>query len=358
MGILAKYFCKEFFKFFIFCHLIFLTIFLAIDFIQKIDNFIEANAAKSAMLAYFLYKTPFIIVQMVPVAALISVIVTFSLMKKNNEITALKASGVSVFRLSLPVMVASACLAIAVFLFSEFIVPYASSKSEGIWNKEVKKREQKRFYGRGHIWYRGDNAIYWIRHFDGKLKVMNEITFYFFDDSFHLIKRIEARRAIWTGDTWRIEEGSIQVPGNGGTYDFKAFKKMDLNLPERPEVFLRPVKRPEEMSYWQLKRFAEGVRLEGYNASRYLVDMNIKLAFPLISLVMVLIGIPITLGLKKGGTPLAVCVGIGVCFLYLVNMGFARSLGISGVLPPELAAWLANLIFLLLGIYLMMRLET
>ncbi|MBW1707947.1 MAG: LPS export ABC transporter permease LptG [Deltaproteobacteria bacterium] len=358
MGILAKYFCKEFFKFFVFCHLIFLTIFLAIDFIQKIDDFIEANTAKSAVLAYFLYKMPFIMVQMVPVAALISVIVMLSLMKKNNEITVLKASGVSVFRLSLPVVVASACLALVVFLFSELIVPYASSKSEGIWNREVKKRDQKRFYGRGHIWYRGDNAIYWIRHFDGKLKVMNGVTFYFFNESFHLIKRIEAQRAVWTGDTWRVEQGSIQVPGYKNTYDFKTFREMDLNLPERPEAFLRPVKRPEEMSYWQLKRFAEGVRLEGYNASRYLVDMNIKLAFPLISLVMVLIGIPITLRLKRGGTPLAVCVGIGVCFLFLVNMGFARSLGISGVLPPELAAWLANIIFLLFGIYLMMRLET
>jgi len=358
LGILAKYFCKEFFKVFLFCHLIFLTIYLTIDFIQKIDDFIEANAANSAMLAYFLYKIPFIMVQMVPVAALISVIVMFSLMKKNSEITALKASGVSVFRLSLPVVVASICLAIAVFLVSELIVPYASSRSEGIWNREVKKRDQKRFYGRGHIWYRGDNAIYWIRHFDDKLKVMNGITFYFFDESFHLIKRIEARRAIWTGDTWRVEQGSIQVPGDGGAYDFKVFKEMDLNLPEKPEVFLRPVKRPEEMSYWQLKRFAEGVRLEGYNASRYLVDMNIKLAFPLISLVMVLIGIPITLRLKRGGTPLAVCVGIGVCFLFLVNMGFARSLGISGVLPPELAAWLANIVFLLFGIYLMMRMET
>jgi lipopolysaccharide export system permease protein len=86
--------------------------------------------------------------------------------------------------------------------------------------------------------------------------------------------------------------------------------------------------------------------------------MNIKLAFPLINLVMVLIGIPIALGLKKGGTPLAVSLGIGVCFLYLINLGFTRSLGLSGVLPPYLAAWFATLVFFLVGIYLMMRLET
>jgi lipopolysaccharide export system permease protein len=133
---------------------------------------------------------------------------------------------------------------------------------------------------------------------------------------------------------------------------------MDLRLSEGPEAFMRSLKRPEEMSYWQLKRFAEGVRREGYSPTRYLVDMNIKLAFPLVSLIMALIGIPLTLGLRAGGTPLAVCAGIGVCFLYLLILGLARSLGLSGILPPHLAAWLSNIVFFLFGTYLMMHLET
>ncbi len=198
MRILTKYFYREFFRLFLVCHILFLAIYLSIDFIQKIDNFIEANAPKTAMLAYFFYKIPFVVVQMVPVAVLISVIVMFSLMKKNNEIVALKASGVSIFRMSFPVLLASLGIAVAVFILSELIVPYTSSKSQGIWNREVKKRDQKRFYGRGHIWYRGENAIYWIRHFDGKQKIMEGPTFYFFDESFHLTKRVQGRRAIWT----------------------------------------------------------------------------------------------------------------------------------------------------------------
>ena len=111
------------------------------------------------------------------------------------------------------------------------------------------------------------------------------------------------------------------------------------------------------MSYWQLKRYAERIRLEGYDATEYLVDMNIKLALPFINIVMVFIGIPIALGLKKGGTPLAVSLGIGVCFLYLANFGISRSLGLSGLLPPVLSAWSANVIFFFLGAYLMIRLE-
>jgi lipopolysaccharide export system permease protein len=358
MGILARHLNKEFFKLLALCLILFVSIYLITDFLQKIDNFTEAHVPKGSMLAYFFYKIPYITVQMVPVAALISVIVMFALMKKRNEIIALKACGMSIFMLLRHAVVASMGLAVAVFLFSELVVPYASSRSQAIWNQEVNKLEQDRDYGRDNIWYRGGKSIYWIRHFDAARMIMEDPVFYFFDNSFRLIKRIQGRRAVWVEDKWRVEKGVIQKALKGGAYDFVTFEEMHLRLPENPKAFLRPVKRPEEMSYWQLKRYAERVRLEGYDATRYLVDMNIKLAFPLINLVMVLIGFPIALGKRRGGIPLAVSLGVGGCFFYLVNLGLARSLGLSGVLPAYLSAWLANLIFLLFGIYLVMRLET
>jgi lipopolysaccharide export system permease protein len=358
MGILARYFCKEFFKLLALCQAIFVFLYLIIDFLQKIDNFVEAEASAGAMLAFLFYKVPLIAVQMAPVAALISVVVMFSFMKKNNEMTALKACGISVFRLSLPVLFASIGLSIAVFLFSELAVPYASSKSNDIWDRNVSKRDQGRFYGRNRIWYKGTNSIYWIRHFDGKRMVMEDPAFYFFDDSFHLIKRIDAQKAIWVGDRWRVQEGIIQKMGDEGVYNLSRFKEIDLRLKETPESFLRTVKLPEEMSYWELKRYAEKIAIEGYDDTRFLVDMNVKLAFPLLSFVMVLVGIPITLGLKRRGAPLAVSLGIAACFLYYLIFGLAQSLGYSGVLPPVLSAWLASLAFLFFGSYLMMRLQT
>ncbi|MCP4682534.1 MAG: LPS export ABC transporter permease LptG [Desulfobacterales bacterium] len=358
MGILSKYFCKEFLKLLLLCQVIFVFIYLIIDFLQKIDNFVEAQASKGAMLGYFFYKTPHIIIQMAPVAILISVIIMFSLMKKNNEITALKSCGVSVLGFSFPVILTALGLSIATFFFSELLVPYASSMSNDIWDKEVKKRDQGRFYGHNHIWYKGVDSIYWIRHFDGKKLIMEDPTLYFFDDSFHLKQKIDARRAIWTGDTWRLEQGMIHELRDDNTYGVKRFERKDIHLPERPDVFLKAVKRPEEMSYWELDRYAEKVRLEGYDVSGFLVDKHMKLAFPLICFVMVLLGIPVALGLGTGGPPLAVSLGILTCFLYLFIMGFTRSLGFSGALPPILSAWLANVIFFFLGIYLMMHLRT
>jgi len=358
MGILARYLSGEFFKLLVLCQSFFVFLYLVIDFIQKIDNFMEADASSYAMLLFFIYKIPLIAMQMAPVAALISVIILFSLMKKNNEIIALKASGISVFRLSVPVLISSLCLTIVVFLFSELVVPYASTKSNDIWQREVKKQDQKRFYNRSNIWYKKTKAIYWIRHFDGKQMVMEDPTFYFFDDSFHLIKRVDAKKAEWKEGKWKAAEGIIQKKKKGGAYTFERFERLDLMLPEGPESFLKTIKRPEEMSYWELKRYARKTAREGYDETRYLVDLNGKLAFSTLSFVMVLVGIPAALGMKKGGTPLAVSVGIAACFIYFLIHGLSRSLGLAGILPPIFSAWMASLAFLFFGIYLMMRTET
>jgi lipopolysaccharide export system permease protein len=221
----------------------------------------------------------------------------------------------------------------------------------------VKKKDPTRFYGHKHIWYKGADALYLIRRFDSKRNVMVDLSLYFFDKSFQLIKRIDARKGVWTGHNWKIQEGIVQEAKDEGGYSLMRFDEIQIELPEGPEVFVRPVRKPEEMSYWQLKRYAERVRIEGYDDTEYLVDMNIKLALPLVNLLMVLIGIPVALGIKRGGTPLAVSLGVGFCFLYLIHLGFLRSLGLSGMLPPVLAAWSANVIFFFLGIYMMMRLK-
>jgi lipopolysaccharide export system permease protein len=357
MKILSKYFRREFFKFFSFCLILFLTLFLVIDFVQKIDNFIEAEVTIDVVLSYFFYKIPFIILQMIPVAVMISVIVMFCLMKKNNEIMALQVSGLDILGVSKSVFIFTLFISILTFIISEAIVPYTSSRGNEIWNVEVEKQNPASFYGGGSIWYKSSNAIYWIKHFDGINKIMEHPSFYFFDDSFSLIKKIDARKGIWDDGVWKFEEGVLQERNQIGEYELNRFEDLDVKIPEAPEVFLRGEKNPEDMSFIQLRNFSEKISQEGYDDTKYIVDMNVKLAFPLVSLIMTVIGIPIALGLKKGSTPLAVALGVGVCFLYMVSLSFSRSLGLSGIFPPFFSAWAANIIFILLGLFLMFSLE-
>ncbi len=358
MKILTKYLSREFLKIFGLFLFSFLVMYLVVDFIMKIDDFIDAGVSKVLMFSYLFNNIPFIMVQLTPIATILSVIVMLCLMERHNEIIAAKACGINIFKLSKPLILVSLLISLTVFLVSELIVPHTSSRSNEIWDIDLKKKEGKRFYVQNNIWYKGAHSIFWIGHFDSMKKTMENVTFYFFDDAFRLEKRIDALKAVWTGDKWEIHEGIIQKSINEDRYSLKQFSEIDLSIPEKPDAFMRTMKQPEEMSYWQLKRYARRVQVEGYDATKYLVDMNVKLALPLINVMMILIGIPIALGLKRGGTPFAVSLGIGVCFLYYVSIGFSRSLGLSGMLPPVLSAWLANGVFLLLGSYLMIRMKT
>jgi lipopolysaccharide export system permease protein len=278
-------------------------------------------------------------------------------MKKNNEIMAMKSCGLDILKISQIMIILSLLVGLTVFLLSEIIVPYTSSRSNEIWKIEVHKQDPTRFYGSNQIWYKGTDSIYWIRNFDSEKRIMENPTFYFFNKAFRLTKRIDARRGIWKDNTWKIEEGIMQEARGDGGYELSKFNELYLEIPETPETFVRDVKLPEDMSYRELKQYSTRIRQEGYDNTRYLVDMNLKIAFPFVTIILVLIGIPIALGLNKGGTPLAVSFGIGSCFLYTIILSFSRSLGLSGIFPPILSAWSANLVFFFLGLYMMMGIE-
>ncbi len=356
--ILTRYMIREFSKILVICLSVFTAVYVIIDFLQKIDNFIEAGASRSVMASYFFYKTPYIVEQLLPSATLISVIVLLSIMRKNREITAMKACGLNLAAVFRSLVAVALLLSAGGFLFSEIVVRNAIEKSEDIWTYEVEKRDPgKYYYGYDQIWYRGEDRIYWIWSFDAESRVMDHPTFYFFDEAFRLRRKVGGHKAIWDHGTWVIHQGYEQVRQADGDYHMRRFDALRMDLPETPETFVRPVKLPEEMGYWELKRYASKVKLEGYDNTQYVVDMHIKLAYPFIILIMMLIGIPVPLIPKRVRTPLAVSFGMGIGFVYMLTFGFSRSLGLSGALPPVLSAWFANLVFLLFGLYLLSLVE-
>ena len=153
---------------------------------------------------------------------------------------------------------------------------------------------------------------------------------------------------------WQAINGSIIKCTEEG-YVSEIFQIMDLDIPERPEAFVQEELKPEELSYWQLKGFIQRIRAEGYDPTKYLVDLHIKIAFPFIVVIMILIGLPLTLKIQKGGAAVSVSAGIALAFLYLLVLGTCRALGFAGIFPPLLAAWLANGLFFFMGIYFLLR---
>jgi len=357
MKVLTKYISKEFIKLQVFCLIIFVFLFLMIDFVQSIDHFIGHKTSVGLISSYFLYKIPFIMVKMIPFATLISVVVLFRLMKNNREITAIKACGLNIINLSQVVLLISLIISLFTFIFSESVVPYTVSKSNELWDVEIFKRDPSKFYGSDQIWYKSANAIYWINHFDSVKNIMEDPTIYLFNNDFKLIKKMYSKKGIWEDGVWKFENAVVQELQADGDYNTKKYDALSLNIPETPDTFRKRLKQPEEMSYHQLKVYSTEVKNEGYDNTGYRVEISVKMAFPLVCFVLTLLGIPIALELKSGGIPLAVAAGMGLSMLYWLILSISKALGLAGVLPPFLAAWTANLLFIFAGIYLMMNVK-
>jgi lipopolysaccharide export system permease protein len=349
---------REFLKLFGFLVVSFVGIFNLFDFIEKVDNFMEAKVATSTLLSFFLLQVPEVTALMIPMAVLMATIISLGLMAKKNEIVAVKSSGISIFRFTLPILLFSVALAMAVALINETVLPITKARTNYIWNVQVEK-QPGRLFQREKFWYKGQNAIYQVGFYQPESQSMADVTCYRFDKDFTLIERLDARRASYQNGRWVFYDGLYQQRLPGGGYNAKIFKKLSLNLLERPQDFTRMSKPSEEMDLGELARYVSKVQAKGLDPLHQRVDLQAKLAFPFVCLIMAMLGIPLALYKERGqGLPLAVVLGLGLSLLYWVGFSYSRSVfGYSGALPPIIAAWLPNVFFGLTGLALFTNLR-
>ncbi|MCF8034485.1 MAG: LPS export ABC transporter permease LptG [Desulfarculaceae bacterium] len=353
MRILSLYVAREFLKLFGFLVVGFVAIFTLFDFIEKVDNFLEAGVATSTMLSYFVLQVPEITALMIPMAILMASVLSLGLMAKKNEIVAVKSSGISMFRFTLPILLLSLVLALTVALINEVVLPITKTRTNFIWNVRVEKQPGKLFQ-KERFWYKGQDAIYQVGFYQPDSQSLSEVTTYRFGPEFVLSERIDAKRARYLGGKWVFFEGLYQKRLPGGGYSAQLFDQLNLDLPEKPTDFSRLAKPSEEMGLGELARYVGKVEAKGFVPLRQLVDLQAKLSFPFVCLIMALIGIPLALFKEKGRfLPAAVIIGLGVALFYWVGFSYCKSIfGYGGALPPVLAAWLTNLVFGLFGVFM------
>jgi lipopolysaccharide export system permease protein len=329
------------------------VIYLVIDFIDRIDNFLRARAAFPLVLEYFLLKIPLIVEQGIPMSVLMGTLVTLGVLARTNELTALRAAGMSPFRYCTPFLLVACLWSFGDFALAEYVVPLTSTQANRIWNVHVNRRPGEGGFSQERIWYRGDQLLYNIRVLHPRRRMAEGVIIYFFDETFHLVKRLEARKGLWDGTAWTFTDGFILGPATDSDYTVEPFQELRLALPQRPGDFQHLAKAPEEMTWGELNEYVAKIRGEGYDATRYLVDLYTKVAFPCTSLVMALLGIGVALYQgKRGGIATGVAVSVALAFVYAMVFHFLLSLGYAGKLPPLLAAWIPNAFFALTGLFL------
>ncbi len=354
--IIQKHLAQELLKYFCVVLVSVVGIYVAVDFFGKIDDFLEAKLPISRALVFFGLRVPFIVSQITPVGLLLGVLIVFGLMVNNNEIVALKSSGVSIFYVFKPILVVGLIFTGFLFFFSEVLVPITIGRANKIWYSEVKK-ESAVTSREKNIWIKGNQSISHITYFKPSDETIFGITLSYFDQDFVLIKRIDAEEGVYTGGGWDLFNVVEQeIVKDDRSYRVTYRKKSQLNLEFVPEDLKMVAKKCEEMNYSELSAYIQGVEQEGYDATAYRVDLNAKIAFPLVCVIMAIVGSSLAFWRKKKeGLAGNIFCGLGMAFLYWTLYSFCLSLGYGGILPPVIAAWLANMIFACVGTILLIN---
>ncbi len=370
MRILATYISREFLKLFVLCLLGFLGLFFIVDFFEKIDNFHEAGVSSGVVYQYFLLNLPWVASQIMPVAVLMAVILALGIMSKNNELIALKASGVSTLRLCVPLILWSVVLTLFMITLQEFVVPAATRRTNYIWQVLVQGKDPRLMDIQKPIWIKRGQTFFHVKKTDVPRGEVSGLTIYQFDPAFNLARRIDAQRAVYLHGVWYLHDGleQILVPLNitwpwrmaAGAYWPRKFQERRM-----PWISFRPAdfsyldrqtdELTEEMTFPQLARHIAKLRSEGRDPLRFRVELNAKLSFPFVCLILTLLGIPLALWKEQGrNLALGVVFGVAGAALYWIFFGTAKvMLGYTGVLPPVWAVWLTNIVFALSAMLMM-----
>ncbi len=346
MNILARYLLKDYLRNMLFVTLIFLFLFLTIDFFERIRMFLSNHATMAQIFSYLLLQIPIFLPQILPAVILLASLLTFGNLSRHSEIIALKANGVNLFRFALSAFVVSVITSIAIFVFNEWITPYAYNRAEEIKYVEVQKRQRPGSFSNGQIWYRGEKGIYHFRIFDADADAMKGITLYYLDRQMNLYQRLDAKSGGWKDGKWFFSDVMITRFGKGDFPSISRHRRMFADIPETPGDFKTVQKDAAAMGYAELRRYIAKLKTEGYSATRYVVDLHGKIAFPLIGVILFIIGFSFSLRSERsGGIALSIGTGLMIGFSYWILFALGISLGRSGTIPPVAAAWLANIIF-------------
>lgn len=348
---LYKYWLKEFFKFFFVIQLLILVIFVFIDYLSRLDSILNSSMSLMDGLGYILLKVPSMFVQFTPAGILLACITVFSLMNRNNELLAIKSSGISGFSLIKPAFFSGCLLALLMLFLGETIIPLSLTKVNYIKNNVIEKSNIITA-GKKDIWIKSDNNLIHANFYDHIHQTISGITVTRLSKNFGLISRIDAKKAVFDENTWILENVIEQVhKENSLDYDVLLHDQKEIQWTFKPDDLGAVAKKAEEMSFFQLRQYVKKVEMDGYDARIYKVDLHAKIAFPFICIIMILAGAGTGMRSFAGhNIPGAIAMGLIIAFMYWAMYGFCLSLGYGAVMPAIASAWITNIFFMGFGV--------
>jgi LPS export ABC transporter permease LptG/LPS export ABC transporter permease LptF len=329
-------------------------------FIDLLSDYVHNHITLVKMLTYLFFLLPELIYRLAPVSVLVSVLINFSVMTKHNEVTAFKACGVSLFRLALPILIASTLFSGGLFAFDFYYVPDANRKQDAL-RDEIKNRPKQTYLRPDRKWIMAqESRIYYYHYFDGQTMIGMDV-FELDPSTFRLTRQIRAERANWSpsAKTWILETGWVRNFRSNNPKPYEEFKvKPFPDLTETPAYFLTEALQEKQMNFRELDQYIRGLRQRGYDTVKLQVQFYRKFSVPLFALIMAMISVPFgfLVGNRGAMTGIGVSFAIGIAYLGLDPL--FTEMGNVNQLDPKVAAWSPDLLFSLMGLYLLLRMKS
>jgi LPS export ABC transporter permease LptG/LPS export ABC transporter permease LptF len=366
--ILDEYVMGSFLRNFFLVLISLIVLFIIFTFFELIGDILRYRTPLAVVADYLVNLIPFILNSILPLCALVAVLITFGTLNRNSELTAMKATGISLYRIVAPMLVVATLLSALLFVFDETYLPAANRRQEALLS-EIKGKPAQTFLRPDRKWISGQangnnqpTRIFYYQFFDpDKNDFANITVFEFQPGTFNLTRRIFAQSARWDDklNEWVFEDGWQRTFQGESTSNYEPFTVSTFpEIHEQPSYFKKEDRQSEQMSYTELATYIQDLKQSGFDTMRLRVQLNHKLAYPLMTLILAILAIPFSLFAGKRGSIAGIGTAIGVAICYWVIAGVFENLGDVNSLPALLAAWSPDLLFAIAGTYLLLRTPT
>ena len=356
MKLLDRYLLGQFAKnlLLILCSLI--SIYLLVDFFERIDNFLEAQKGFGVAVQYFLLKIPQIYDQMMPICILLAGIITMGVLNYHHEFVALKAGGISVSRIVTPLLVGATLITLLNVGVGQWLLPPTVSATNRIYYEGVQNKVPSGINRNGRIYYHGRQGIYSFRRPNPRKNHFLDFSYVTWDSTYQTAMLLSAKSADWQDGQWTFTEGQLKKRRENGEYAITLFKDLRHDLPETPEIFFVPEYKVNEYSLSQLYGQAREAQRHGDDSGW--IDLHRRISFICLGLPLLLLGIPVLLAVQQRrgrDLALAIPVSCGIAFAAWGWWSMAQSLAKTGSISPALLSWSIHLAAASVGLFFIRR---
>jgi len=364
-NLIDRYILLSFIRLFLLILLVLYAISVIVQFTEINDDIHKNNVSYSILWNYYKYRLPDTLLLLIPISSLVATLATFGIMTRNNETVAVKAAGISQYRMAVPVLAMALLLSVVTFNISEKVLPQSKVKYDEV-KRKIKNLKPQTLEQMGRQFLFGKaqmsnlNRIYYFYQYNESDYRFSKISFYDYDPAtMKLMQRLSAESAYWDEEFqgWTFQNGWVQKFTYPGIMT-EEFENRIYQLDETPEYFKRAWQTPDQMSYGELRKLIAELKMKGFDPVYEQVRLSWKLAYAIVTFVVVIVGIPFSFRLDNRGSLSGIFISLVIVLVYYPMTNVLKHLGYSGVLPPLLAAWGGNLLFIFLSLFLIFKMRT